>query len=111
MDGLALCVDKRQRFVEGLGRREPLEGGGGRGSGVDDEKRGVVGEGDGEVAAFDWVRRGEGEREGSRRLGVEDGVDGECTRVEGEWSRVWGREGEEGGGVDGGGGEVEEERE
>lgn len=38
-------------------------------------------------------------------------MDGECTRVEGEWSRVWGREGEEGGGVDGGGGEVEEERE
>lgn len=111
MDGLALCVDERQRFVEGLRRREPLERGGGRGGGVEDEDGGVVGKCDGEVAAFDWVWRGERERELSSGLRVDDRVDCKSTRVEGEWAGVRGWEGEKSGGVDGGGREVEEERE
>lgn len=60
---LALCVDEGVEFVEGLRRGEPLEGGGRRGGGEDDEYRGVIGERDDEVAAFDWVV-GWGESEG-----------------------------------------------
>ena len=74
--------------------------------GEGDEEGGVVGEGKGQVAAFDWVVGGEGE--GGRGLGVwvGDGVDGEGARVEGEGAGVGVGEGEEGGAVDGGGGEV-----
>lgn len=39
MDGLALSVNERVFFVERLRRREPLEGGGGRGSGESDQER------------------------------------------------------------------------
>lgn len=63
MNRLALCVDEGVEFVEGLRRGEPLEGGGRRGGGEDDEYRGVIGESDDEVAAFDWVV-GWGESEG-----------------------------------------------
>ena len=112
VDGLALRVDEREGLVEGLRRREPLEGGGGRRGGVDDEEGGVVGKREGEVAASDWVLVG-GEREGDGSLGlwVEDGVDGERARVEREWAGVGVREREESGGVDGGGREVEVEGE
>lgn len=40
-----------------------MEGGGGRGGGVEDDEGGGVGEGESEVAAFDWVRRGRRERD------------------------------------------------
>lgn len=63
MNRLALCVDEGVEFVEGLRRGEPLEGGGRGGGGEDDEYRGVIGERDDEVAAFDWVV-GWGESEG-----------------------------------------------
>lgn len=63
MNRLALCVDEGVEFVEGLRRGEPLEGGGRGGGGEDDEYRGVIGESDDEVAAFDWVV-GWGESEG-----------------------------------------------
>lgn len=63
MNRLALCVDEGVEFVEGLRGGEPLEGGGRGGGGEDDEYRGVIGESDDEVAAFDWVV-GWGESEG-----------------------------------------------
>lgn len=111
MDGLALGVDERVGLVEGLGRREPLEGGGRRRSGEDDEDRGVVREGDGEVAAPDWVGRREREWERGTGFWVDDGVNGERASVEGERARVRVREGEERRAMDGGRGEIEIERE
>lgn len=55
MNRLALGVNKRVNLLKCLGRGEPLEGGRGRGGGVEDENRGVVVEGNGKVAAIDWV--------------------------------------------------------
>jgi hypothetical protein len=56
---LALGVNEREGFVEGLGRGEPLEGGGGRGCGEGDEEIGSVGERKGEGLAVDGVGGGE----------------------------------------------------
>lgn len=61
MDGLALRVDEGKVFVEGLRRRQPLEGRGRRRSRVGDEEGGLAGERDNEVLAHDGVRSGEGE--------------------------------------------------
>lgn len=55
MNRLALGVNKRVNLLKCLGRGEPLEGGRGRGGGIEDENRGVVVEGNGKVAAIDWV--------------------------------------------------------
>ena len=44
----------------------------------------MVRDGDGEVAAFDWVWRREREWERSTGFGVNDGVNGERASVEGE---------------------------
>lgn len=110
MDGMALGVDERVGLVESLRRREPLEGRGRWGSGVDDSQSGVVGEGDGELGPSDWVRGGE--REGKRRVvgaGIGNGVDGERASVEVERAGVLGREVEYGGAVDGEGSEVKVE--
>lgn len=42
MNRLALGVNKRVNLLKCLGRGEPLEGGRGRGGGIEDENRGVV---------------------------------------------------------------------
>lgn len=111
MDGLALRVDEGIGLVERLRRRQPLEGRGGRRGGEDDKERGVAGERNGEVATFDWVGRRKRERQRRGGLGIEDGVDGERASVERERTavRVW--KGEKSGAMDGGGSEVEVERE
>lgn len=82
VDGLALGVHEGTPLVEGLLRREPLEGRGGRRRGVNDQKRGLVGEGEGDVATPDWVGRGEREGDGRTGMGLQNGVDGERARVE-----------------------------
>lgn len=64
VDRLALCVDVRMSFREGLERGKPLESGGGRGSGVEDEESRLAGEDDDDFAAFDRIgARGDGEME------------------------------------------------
>lgn len=55
VDRLALSVDVRMSFREGLERGKPLESGGGRGSGVEDEDLGLTGEDDDDFAAFDRI--------------------------------------------------------
>lgn len=72
----------------------------------------MIGEGDSEVSAKDRIgSRGEGEGERSERLGVEDLVDGERSRVEGERAIAWRREGKESRAVDDGGREIKVEGE
>lgn len=112
VDGLALGVDVGMRFGEGLRRGEPLESGGGRGSGVDDEEVRLAGEDDGYLGASDRIGDGgDGVRERGECFGVEDCGDGDGAGIEGEGAGERGGEGEERGGVDGGGGEVEVEGE
>lgn len=66
----------------------------------------MVGERDGNVTALDWIRRGEGIRDGGKGNGVANGVDGERASVERESAGVRVREGDEGRAMDGGGREV-----
>lgn len=111
VDRLALSVDERVGLVEGLRWREPLESRGRRRGGEDDEDRGVVREGDAEVAASDWVGRREREWERHTGIGVDDGVNGDRASVEGEWARVRVREREKSRAMDGRRREVKVERE
>ena len=110
VDGLALSVNERVFFVKRLWRREPLEGGRGRGSGESDEERRegiIVWEGKRKVGSFDWVSgRGNGERERGKGGRGKDLVDGKRAGVEGKWTRVRRGEGEESDAVNCGGREV-----
>lgn len=112
MNGLALSVNEGVKFVKSLRGGEPLKSGRRNGGGENQQYRGMIREGNDEVAAFDWVNGvGESEWKRSKSLWVENLVNGERAGVEGKRSCVGGREGENGGSVDYGGGEIEVEGE